>query len=61
MGTILEKILTLINNSTSKFKTMKIWLYAKRQNISNSELNQIQDACNCKIKEYKNDRYKRNN
>lgn len=52
MGTILEKILILINNSTSKFKTMRIWFYAKKQDISSNELNQVQDACNCKIKEY---------
>ena len=31
---------------------MRIWFYAKKQDISNNELNQIQDACNCKIKEY---------
>ncbi len=52
METLLEKLLLLINNSTSKFKTMRIWFYAKKQDISSNELNQIKDACNCKIKEY---------
>lgn len=52
METLLEKILILINNSTSKFKTMRIWFYAKKQDISSNELKSIQTACNYKIKEY---------
>ena len=50
METLLEKMLTLISNSTTKFKTFRIWFYAKGQNMSKSDLNQVKEACDSKIK-----------
>lgn len=50
METLLEKMLTLISNSTTNFKTIRIWFYAKGQNMSKSDLNQVKEACDSKIK-----------
>ena len=50
METLLEKMLTLISNSTTKFKTFRIWFHAKAQNMSESDLESVKKACNSKIK-----------
>ena len=50
MESLLEKMLTLISNSTTISKIIGLFDYAKKQNMTESDLNQVKEACDSKIK-----------